>query len=154
MGDSFSFLHYTRFLPLESGTYSPVCVYNSSCLGRPCLTSTMMLKVSGRADSASTEAALAAATALQNLLLDRAAQRLVTDMQGVATVSRLLSLANWILAARAAGMTALIMVCICSEHVLHETYSVYSGSLHCVAVTLQTATKLSFRVWQALLATD
>lgn len=53
--------------------------------------------------SASAEAAQAAATALQNLVLDKGAQSLVVDLQGVATVAKLLSAANWLLAARAAG---------------------------------------------------
>lgn len=53
--------------------------------------------------SAGAEAAQAAATALQNLVLDKGAQSLVVNLQGVAIVAKLLSAANWLLAARAAG---------------------------------------------------
>ena len=53
--------------------------------------------------SASKEATMAAATALQNLLLDKDAQLLVADLQGIPTVAELLTPDNWILAARASG---------------------------------------------------
>ena len=53
--------------------------------------------------SAGREAALAAATALNNVLLDGDAQRLVCDLQGIATLSKLLLPTDWLLAARAAG---------------------------------------------------
>ena len=53
--------------------------------------------------SASRDTALAAATALHNLLLDKGAQRLVCDLQGVATVAKLLLPTDWLLAARASG---------------------------------------------------
>lgn len=57
-------------------------------------------------ESANAEAAQAAATALQNLLLDKDAQSLVIDLQGIAIVAKLLSPLNWLLAARAAGDVA------------------------------------------------
>jgi len=60
--------------------------------------------------SANAEAAQAAATALQNLLLDKDAQSLVVDLQGTAIVAKLLSPQNWLLAARAAGDVAHIQV--------------------------------------------
>lgn len=53
--------------------------------------------------SASRDTALAAATALHNLLLDKGAQRLVCDLQGVAAVAKLLLPTDWLLAARASG---------------------------------------------------
>lgn len=53
--------------------------------------------------ASSRNAALAAATALQNLLLDKGAQQLVCDLQGIATISKLLVPSDWLLAARAAG---------------------------------------------------
>jgi len=56
--------------------------------------------------SANAEAAQAAATALQNLLLYKDAQSLVVDLQGIAIVAKLLSPQNWLLAARAAGDVA------------------------------------------------
>ena len=56
--------------------------------------------------SANAEAAQAAATALQNLLLNKDAQGLVVDLQGTAVVAKLLSPQNWLLAARAAGDVA------------------------------------------------
>ena len=59
--------------------------------------------VSVQEGSANRDAALAAATALNNLLLDKDAQRLVCDLHGIATVSKLLLQTDWILAARAAG---------------------------------------------------
>ena len=46
---------------------------------------------------------MAAATALQNLLLDKDAQLLVADLHGIPTVAKLLTSDNWILAARASG---------------------------------------------------
>ncbi|KAL0026310.1 hypothetical protein WJX77_010157 [Trebouxia sp. C0004] len=61
------------------------------------------LSTQGRANA---EAAQAAATALQNLLLDKDAQRLVVDLQGTTIVAKLLSPQNWLLAARAAGCLA------------------------------------------------
>ena len=62
-------------------------------------------------ESANAEAAQAAATALQNLLLDKDAQSLVVDLQGTAIVAKLLSPQNWLLAARAAGDVAAVQVC-------------------------------------------
>lgn len=53
--------------------------------------------------ASSRDAALAAATALHNLLLDKGAQQLVCDLQGIATVTKLLVPNDWLLAARAAG---------------------------------------------------
>ena len=49
------------------------------------------------------EAALASATAVQNLLLDKEAQRLVVDLRGVSLLGKLLSCPHHPLAARAAG---------------------------------------------------
>ncbi len=60
--------------------------------------------------SANAEAAQAAATALQNLLLDKDAQSLVVDLQGTTIVAKLLTRQNWLLAARAAGDAAHILV--------------------------------------------
>lgn len=60
--------------------------------------------------SSNAEAAQAAATALQNLVLNKDAQSLVVDLQGIATVAKLLSPLNWLLAARAAGDVAHIQV--------------------------------------------
>ena len=56
--------------------------------------------------SANGEAAQAAATALQNLLLDKDAQSFLVDLPGIAIVAKLLSPQNWLLAARAAGDVA------------------------------------------------
>ena len=58
---------------------------------------------SASTSSTSRDAALAAATALHNLLLDKGAQQLVCDLQGIATVTQLLVPDDWLLAARAAG---------------------------------------------------
>ena len=58
---------------------------------------------SATSSASSRDAALAAATALHNLLLDKGAQQLVCDLQGVATVTKLLVPNDWLLAARAAG---------------------------------------------------
>lgn len=65
------------------------------------LGSSVSSSVSSSASSRS--AALAAATALHNLLLDKGAQQLVCDLQGIGTISKLLVPSDWILAARAAG---------------------------------------------------
>ena len=59
-------------------------------------------------NSASIEAALAAATALQNLVLDEDAQSLVVNQQGIPIIAKLLTSACWVLSARAAGKTALL----------------------------------------------
>ncbi|DBA95261.1 TPA: hypothetical protein ACH3X3_013155 [Trebouxia sp. C0006] len=64
--------------------------------------------------SSNAEAAQAAATALQNLVLNKDAQSLVVDLQGIATVAKLLSPLNWLLAARAAGDVA---------HIQHDNWS-------------------------------
>jgi hypothetical protein len=71
--------------------------------------------------SANAEAAPAAATALQNLLLDKNAQSLVVDLQGIAIVAKLLSPQNWLLAARAAGDVAHVQ--LQEDHVANVKYA-------------------------------
>ena len=71
--------------------------------------------------SANAEAAQAAATALQNLLLDKDAQSLVVDLQGIAIVAKLLSTQNWLLAARAAGDVAYVQ--LQKDHVADVKYA-------------------------------
>ena len=67
---------------------------------------------SASSSAGSRDAALAAATALHNLLLDRSAQQLVCDLQGIATVSKLLVPNDWLLAARAAGECGVSSWCV------------------------------------------
>ena len=58
---------------------------------------------SASSSATSRDAALAAATALHNLLLDKGAQQLVCDLQGIAIVTKLLVPNDWLLTSRAAG---------------------------------------------------
>ena len=58
---------------------------------------------SASSPATSRDAALAAATALHNLLLDKGAQQLVCDLQGIAKVTKLLVPNDWLLTARAAS---------------------------------------------------
>ncbi|DBA68482.1 TPA: hypothetical protein ACH3X2_013769 [Trebouxia sp. C0005] len=86
-------------------------------------------------ESANAEAAQAAATALQNLLLDKDAQSLVIDLQGIAIVAKLLSPLNWLLAARAAG----ILARLAQQPTGHATMlssGTLDGLLHLLAASL------------------
>lgn len=75
---------------------------------------------SASTSASSRNAALAAATALHNLLLDKGAQQLVCDLQGVATISKLLVPSDWLLAARAAGECILPAVADTLHWVTHS----------------------------------
>lgn len=123
-------LHSKPDVSMKSAMQQPDSITDAACspsvsaltVNAPAEKTATSLGNSPSSSASSRNAALAAATALHNLLLDKGAQQLVCDLQGIATISKLLVPSDWLLAARAAGK--------CSMHLL--------GTLHCKPAVADT----------------
>lgn len=136
---------------IQSATQQPDSVTDAACspsdsaLSRnvsaeKSLRASSPLGSSVSSSASSRSAALAAATALHNLLLDKGAQQLVCDLQGIGTISKLLVQSDWILAARAGGEcsthTFLVLGTLCCKPAVANTSHWVTHSFTRLAVSM------------------